>query len=241
MKNQKRFLFVLTSHDQLGETGEKTGFHFDEMAQPYYILQDHGFVVDIASIKGGEPPAAPMKEQPESVVRFRNDKEAMKKLKGSKKIDAVDIKHYEGIYLPGGHGAMWDFPESEELQKVVEEAWVRGEIVAAVCHGPAGLVNARDEEGEPIVKDRCVNCFTNAEEEEVKKEKIVPFLLESRLRELGGLFVSEQPFQGILVQEGTLIMGQNPKSSGLVANAILRALGVSPYNVEEQEPQRKGA
>jgi putative intracellular protease/amidase len=233
-QQRQKFLFVLTSHDQLGESGGKTGFHFLEMSDPYYILQDHGLEVELASIKGGNPPADPesLKEaqkKEESVKRFLSDKEALRKLKNTLKIDDVNMKAYEGIYLPGGHGTMWDFPSSQGLKRAVEEAWKSGKMVAAVCHGPAGFVEARKENGEPLVKNRRLNCFTDEEERTVGKDDIVPFLLETRLRKLGCLFDNTSPFQAIVVEDSHLITGQNPPSASLVANAILRTLGISPY------------
>jgi putative intracellular protease/amidase len=236
-----KFLFVLTSHDRLGKTDEKTGFHYSEMADPYYILQDHGVGVDIASIDGGEPPADPGSLEkseddiPESVRRFLNDDAAVEKLKSTIHIDDVQMDQYAGIYFPGGHGTMWDFPTSEGLKKVVEAAWNSKKIVAAVCHGPAAFVSAVDKDGKPLVKNRRVNCFTDEEERKVKKDKIVPFLLESKLRELGALIEKEQPFEAFIVEDSHLITGQNPKSAPLVANAILRVLGISPYQETRKE------
>lgn len=234
-KKNRKFLFVLTSCDTLGDTGKKTGFHYVEMTDPYYILQDHGIEVDLASIKGGQPPADPgslkdkMEENEESVRRFLNDKDAMKKLKSTMKIEDVKVADYEGIYLPGGHGTMWDFPDNKALQKAVEYAWTHDRIVSAVCHGPAGLVNACDENGDPIVKNRRINCFTNEEEENIKKDNVVPFMLETKLKDQGGLFDKAGPFQAKMVGDSRLITGQNPPSASLVANEILRTLGISPY------------
>jgi putative intracellular protease/amidase len=235
-EKNKKFLFVLTSHATLGDSGEKTGFHLSEMADPYYILEEHGFKVDLASIKGGEPPIDPAsaKETTESGKRFQKDTAAMKKLKSTLKIDDVDMSEYAGIYMAGGHGTMWDFPSSKGLQKAIEDAWKKDKVVAAVCHGPAAFVNAKNKEGEPLVKNRRVNSFTDEEERLVKKDKVVPFLLETRLHEQGGLFEHEQPFQGLVVEDSNLITGQNPKSASLVANGILRTLGISPYVGKEQ-------
>ena len=232
-EEKKKILFVLTSHDKLGNTDEKTGFHFGEMADPYYVLQDHGLEVDLASIKGGEPPADPgslKKDIPE-------DGAAMKKLKSTIKIDDVDMDEYEGIFMPGGHGTMWDFPSNTALIKAIETAWKDDKVVAAVCHGPAAFVNAKNKEGEPLVKNRRVNSFTDEEERAVGKDKAVPFLLETRLREQGALFDSELPFQAIVVEDSNLITGQNPKSASLVANGILRTLGISPYVDAKQQQE----
>ncbi|MGQ0527293.1 MAG: type 1 glutamine amidotransferase domain-containing protein [Alphaproteobacteria bacterium] len=231
-----KFLFVLTSHDQLGDTGEKTGFHFSEMSDPYYILEDHGVEVDIASIKGGEPPVDPnfLKDPADSVTRFKKDAAAMKKLKSTKKIDDVDVKGYEGIFLPGGHGTMWDFPESKGLQNALEKIWKQEKIIAAICHGAAGFVKAKDTEGQPLIKNHRINCFTDEEERKVKKDKVVPFLLETKLHDLGAIFEHAEPFQAIVVDDGRIITGQNPASTELVANTILRAVGISPYIDQKQ-------
>lgn len=233
---KKRFLFVMTSHDKLGDTGDKTGFHFVEMSDPYYILQDHGITVDLASVKGGQPPADPdsvdyedRNENEDSVNRFLEDASAMKKLKSTMRVAEADIKNYDGVYLPGGLGAMWDFPDNKDLQKLLQDAWRLKKIVGAVCHGPAAFVGLQDENGVPLVRNRRLNCFTNDEEEASGKDDIVPFLLETRLRDLGAVFEKEIPFQGIVVEDSHLITGQNPKSASLVANAMLNTMGISPY------------
>lgn len=234
---KKKFLFVLTSHDKLGNTDDKTGFHFSEMSDPYYILQDHGIEVELASIKGGNPPADPSSvdyddrdKNADSVNQFLDDKDAMKKLKATVKIDAVNIADYDGVYLPGGHGTMWDFPENKALQSLLNKAWTSEKIVAAVCHGPAAFVKLEDENGEPRVKNRRLNCFTDEEEESAGKDDVVPFMLERRLRDLGAVFEKEIAGQGIAVEDSYLITGQNPKSASLVANAILNTMGISPYS-----------
>lgn len=239
MAKSKKFLFVLTSHDQLGDTGDQTGFHFAEMSDPYYILQDHGVEVDLASIKGGEPPADPcsLKEDAESMKRFQKDSAAMAKLKSTTKIDDVDVSAYEGIFLPGGHGTMWDFPDNKALKQALETIWRQKKIIGAVCHGPAALVNLKDEGGQPLVKNHRLNCFTDEEERKVKKDKVVPFLLESALREKGAIFEHAEPFEAKLVDDGHLITGQNPPSAELVANMMLMGIGISPYLDEKKQAQ----
>lgn len=233
-RKPQKFLFVLTSQETLGDTGEKTGFHFSEMAEPYYILEDHGVDVVLASINGGQPPADPSSvEKPggkkDIVERFHADDDAMERLASTQPVDQIDIAEFEGVYLPGGHGTMWDFADNAALTALIEKAWRSGKIVAAVCHGPAGFLNVKDERGDPLVKNRYVNSFTDEEERKTGKDKTVPFLLESALREKGALFEHEAPQQAYMAQEGRLITGQNPASASLVANAILRALGISSY------------
>jgi len=237
--NKNKILFILTSQRQLGDTGEETGFHFSEMAEPYYILQEHGVEVTLASIKGGTAPIDPgsLKDddpaRQEIIDRFQDDPQAMDKLKNTAPVADIDIAGFDGLYLPGGHGTMWDFPDNKALQALLTKAWEQEKVIGAVCHGPAAFVNAKDSNGEPLIKNRRLNSFTNEEETEVEKDNVVPFLLESRLREQGALFDKEQPFQAFVVEDSHLLTGQNPASAPLVANAILRCLGISPYHKDE--------
>lgn len=242
MPIQKKFLFILTSHNLLGNTKEKTGFHYNEMAEPYYLLQDHSIEVDLASVQGGEPPADPsslrknLQENPENVRRFMNDKSAMSKLKSTLHINNISIDNYVGLYLPGGHGTMWDFPNNITLKKIIEKAWVDQKIIAAVCHGSAALVNVRDKNGIPLVKGQRVNCYTDEEEKRSGKDKFVPFLLERRLRELGAIIEKSPPNHPCIVQDSYFITGQNSKSAALVAQAILHSLKIFPdYESEEKK------
>lgn len=230
---QKKFLFVLTSHDELGDTGEKTGFYYSEMAEAYYFLQDNGVDVSIASIKGGDAPFDPISVDTNEAVknvdpvnRFREDTAALDKLKNSLKIENVRANDFNGLYLTGGHGAMWDFPENEILAKLVTDFWMQGKIVSAVCHGAAGLLSAVNLRGEPLVKGREICCFTDDEERVAQRHNIVPFLLESKIRELGGRFEKVDPFEDIVVSDGQLITGQNPASVPRVAHQILNRLGL---------------
>lgn len=228
----KRFLFVVTSHDQLGETGDKTGFHFSEMAEPYLILTRAGVAVDIASIKGGKAPADPSSiEDPDDreaaiINEFNNTPGAKEKIENTTPIEDIRLDDYDGIYLPGGHGTMWDFPDNKDLVALIETAWAQGKIIAAVCHGPAALVHPRNGDGEPIIKGMTVNSFTDEEERKAGKDKVVPFLLESKLKEQGAKFKKEGPFQSCVAQDGQLITGQNPASAAPLAEAILGKLGV---------------
>jgi len=235
----KKFLFVLTSHTKLGDTGEKTGFHFSEMSLPYFMLEDNGVDVTLASIKGGEAPADPKslkqaeEDGEESVARFLEDSEAHEKLKNTFDLEHISADEYEGIYMPGGHGAMWDFPENKDLKNLIETFWAQGKIVASVCHGPAALVSVMDEDGFPIVRNKLVNCFTNEEEKAIGKDKAMPFALETKLRELGALFQHADNFEGFAIEDGRLITGQNPESAEKVARAIIRCLGLTVQDKEE--------
>ncbi|MXU64338.1 type 1 glutamine amidotransferase domain-containing protein [Oceanomicrobium pacificus] len=229
----KKILFVLTSHTDLGDTGKPTGFYFEEMAAPYYALTDAGHEVTLASIAGGAPDPDPGSldadedARPAPVRRFLADKAAMTKLAETKAIADTDVSGFDAIFLPGGHGTAFDFPESDALAERVGQVFDQGGIVAAVCHGPAGLVNAKTAHGAPLVEGRRVNSFTDAEERAVELDGVVPFLLESRLRQLGAHFEAGDTFTEKAVRDGRLITGQNPMSSDAVARLMVEALGES--------------
>lgn len=188
-----KILMILTSHATMGDAGKPTGAWFEEVATPYYAFVDAGAQVDVASIQGGRVPIDPRSVKPRgenevSVDRFLGDATASRKIEYSMKIENVSAAGYDVVFLPGGHGTMWDLPNSTALARVVSQAWRDGKVVAAVCHGPAGLVGATDEGGKPIVAGRRVSAFTNAEEQAAGLTDVVPFLLETRLRELGARF-----------------------------------------------------
>lgn len=228
-----RVLIVATSHDKLGETGQPTGCWVEEVASPYYAWRSKGYQVTIASIKGGEIPFDPASKAgdfctPEA-TNFLNDKEAQEKVNNSK--PAADmlgsVEEFDAIFLPGGHGIVYDGPKSKELKELLEKFWAAGKVVSAVCHGPAGLVTACAADGNSIVKGKQVTGFTNTEEIAVNKQDAVPFLLEDKLKELGGLYErSEGDWASFVVSDGQLITGQNPGSSKAVAEAVIEA--VSP-------------
>jgi putative intracellular protease/amidase len=229
MATQKKILIVVTSHDQLGATGQKTGFWLEELATPYFVFRDAGAAVDLASPKGGPAPYDPKSldregSRPASVERFLADREALAKVEATLPLGGVDAGAYDAVFLAGGHGTMWDLPRSERLAEILGSMFDRGAAVAAVCHGPAGLVAARAKDGRPIVAGRKVTAFTNAEEEAVKLTSVVPFLLETRLGELGGAFVGGDMWKPHAVRDGNLITGQNPASSERVARLTLEAL-----------------
>lgn len=223
-----RALIILTSHDTLGDTGNKTGFFWEEMATPYWALVDHGLTVDIASVAGGEPPADPgsaeEKNINDDVRRFQADDVAMKALKNTAAIETVDASAYRLIYVPGGHGTMWDLSQTTAVGNVISSAFDDGAIVGSVCHGPAGLLNVTLAGGDALVKGRKVTGFTNSEEKAVGLEEVVPYLLETRLRELGADYVKGDDFQPHAVRDGRLVTGQNPASSAKVAELMIEAL-----------------
>lgn len=225
-----RILFVLTSHTKLGDTGRKTGFYFEELAAPYWTLADAGHEVTLASTKGGTVMADPASldedpgARPASVRRYLDDPRAMAQLQATFAIADVDPSDYDAVFLPGGHGAMWDFPENADLARAVGAIWEAGGVVGAVCHGPAGLVGAKRGDGRPLVEGLRVNAFTDSEEKAMELASVVPFLLESRLRTLGAEFEGGDDFTEHAVRDGRLATGQNPMSSEKVARLMLEAL-----------------
>ncbi|MEM6255015.1 MAG: type 1 glutamine amidotransferase domain-containing protein [Cyanobacteria bacterium P01_D01_bin.156] len=223
-----RILIVLTSHDQLGNTNHATGFWLEELACPYYIFVDAGASVTLASIKGGQPPLDPKshldESQTEDTKRFLADGVAQKALAHTIAIDQVNADDYDAIFLPGGHGTMWDFSTSAILSSLIASFDAEKKIVAAVCHAPAGLVNVKTSSGEPLVKGKTVTAFSNSEEKAVELDAVVPFLLETRLRELGATFEAGPDWGAFSKQDGNLITGQNPASSEPAAKAVLAAL-----------------
>lgn len=225
---QPRILIVLTSHQQLGDTGQDTGFWLEELASPYYVFVDAGAEVTLASIQGGAPPIDPKSGQPDSETdstrRFRSDPVAQQKLRNTVSIGTVKADDYDALFLPGGHGTMWDFPDNTALTNLIEAFDGQAKTVAAVCHAPAALVNVNSTAGAPLVKGKRITAFTDSEERTVQLEQVVPFLLESRLRELDAQFEGAADFAAFVQQDGNLITGQNPASSGPAAAAVLKAL-----------------
>lgn len=224
-----KILFVVTSAATMGTSGEPTGLWFEELATPYYAFIDAGAEVDIVSIAGGAAPIdprskKPIGENPASVDRFLRDPKASAKIADTKPIAAIDASQYDAVFLPGGHGTMWDLPASTALADTVVETLNRGAVVAAVCHGPAGLVSAKFADGKPVVAGKRVAAFTNSEEVAAKLDKTVPFFLEDRLRELGAKVQTAPDFQPLALRDGNLVTGQNPASSAKVAELVLQAL-----------------
>eukprot|EP00249_Psilotum_nudum_P007236 c20416_g1_i1 orf=434-1117(-) len=224
----KRILAICTSHDKLGATDRPTGLWIEELVAPYYILTEAGLEVDVASTKGGKIPIDPGSLQEGSITdhvkRYLKDDELLKKVENSVAIKDAD-ETYDGVFLPGGHGIVYDGPENPELIALLEKHWAQGKVVSAVCHGPAGLCGVKDPDSEPIVKGRKVTGFTNSEEAAVGKTDVVPFLLEDKLKDLGGIYECGPNWSPFAVADGNLITGQNPQSSAKVAQLILAALG----------------
>ncbi|WP_394822549.1 type 1 glutamine amidotransferase domain-containing protein [Pendulispora albinea] len=224
----QKILILVTSHDRLGETGEKTGFWLEELAAPYRVFVEAGAHVDIASPKGGKPPADPRStEKPSEDVRwFLANPEATRKLDASLAIDSIQ-GDYDAYFVVGGHGVMWDLATHPGSNKLLGAAFDRGKVVAAVCHGPGALINVRTANGDPLVKGRRVAGFSNEEERAVKLDTVVPFALESRLRDLGGLYERGPNWSSFAIRDGRLVTGQNPQSSAQAARETLAALSAA--------------
>lgn len=224
----KKILFVLTSNDKLGDTGNKTGFWIEEFAAPYYMLKDAGYEVTLSSPKGGQPPIDPSSEsedaQTESTKRFYNDKETQETLSSTLKLSEVDQKDYDALFYPGGHGVLWDLVEDKDSKEIIESFYNNNKPVSFVCHAPAVLKNIKNSNGEPLVKGKKVTGFTNQEEDAVQLTNVVPFLLEDMLIENGGEYSKIEDWQPYAVQDGLLITGQNPASSEKVADLLMKTL-----------------
>ena len=219
-----KILIVLTSHDQLGNTGEKTGFWLEEFATPYYYLVDNGADVTLASPKGGQPPIDPKSSAPEgeteNTKRFNSDTKAKALLANTKTLSEINFEDFDGVFYPGGHGPMWDLAEDMNSIHLIENFYNAGKPVAAVCHAPAVLRHV-EIDGVPLVKGKSVSGFTNGEEEEVKLTKVVPFLLEDELKRLGGNYKKGKDWGSFSVVDGLLVTGQNPVSSKEVAEKFM--------------------
>ncbi len=223
-----KVLFVLTSHSELGNTGEKTGFWIEEFAAPYYVLSDAGVDITLASPKGGQPPIDPKSDTPENQTeatkRFKADEALQQKLANTVLLSKVSAADYDAVFYPGGHGPLWDLNKDENSIKLIEDFWKNKKPVAAVCHAPAVLLNVKDEAGQPLVHGKKVTGFTNEEEEAVQLTKVVPYLLEDELKAKGGVYSKAANWSSYVVQDGLLITGQNPASSEEAAKVLLKIL-----------------
>jgi putative intracellular protease/amidase len=228
MTMTKAFLFVVTSHDQLGTTGNKTGSWLEELAAPYWQFADAGYRIDIASPKGGAAPLDPMSLEEnwisEAGRRFRSDGHANELIGSTKRLDEVEPADYAGLFMVGGAATVWDFPNNSALKSLVEQYFVAGKVVAGVCHGVIGLVQAVDANGEPLVKNRKVTSISNAEDVMMGLEKVVPVLPEEMLRKQRGIYSCAQPLAEHVVVDPPLFTGQNPASAAPLADAILKYL-----------------
>ncbi|NSL57002.1 type 1 glutamine amidotransferase domain-containing protein [Uliginosibacterium aquaticum] len=224
----KNVLIVLTSHDQLGNTGLKTGFWLEEFAAPYYVFKDAGLNITLASPKGGQPPLDPKSDEPdfqtEATHRFRADAAAVTHLASTLRLADIRLADFDAVFYPGGHGPLWDLAEDPHSIALIEAAVAAGKPLGTVCHAPGVLRHTKNADGTPLVQGRRVTGFTNTEEEAVQLTKVVPFLVEDMLQANGGHYSKGPDWAPYAVVDGTLITGQNPASSELVAQKILLAL-----------------
>ncbi|WP_339915711.1 type 1 glutamine amidotransferase domain-containing protein [uncultured Brevundimonas sp.] len=223
-----KILMVLTSHDQLGDTGEKTGFWLEEFAAPYYALQDAGADIVVASPKGGQPPLDPKSDAPDAqsddTRRFKDDEAAQKVLANTVRLDSVSAGDFDAVFYPGGHGPLWDLAEDKTSIALIEAFARADKPVAAVCHAPGVFRHVKGADGAFLVKGRKVAGFTNSEEEAVGLTGIVPFLVEDMLKANGGDYSKGPDWGSYVVTDGKLVTGQNPASSREAAEALLKLL-----------------
>ncbi|MQW91521.1 type 1 glutamine amidotransferase domain-containing protein [Acinetobacter wanghuae] len=223
-----KILIVLTSHDQLGDTGQKTGFWLEELAAPYYRFIDSGAEVTLASPHGGHPPLDPKSSSPdaqtEETKRFEADPVAMQALAKTHHLSEMSSNDFDAVFYPGGHGPLWDLANDADSIALIEQTLQTNKPVALVCHAPGILRDVKDTQGQPIVAGKAVTGFTNGEEAAVELTDIVPFLVEDMLKEKGGHYSKAEDWQVYVQQDGLLITGQNPASSGATADTLLNAL-----------------
>ena len=223
-----KVLFVLTSHHDLGDSGEKTGFWLEEFASPYYTLKDAGVDVTLASPKGGQPPIDPKSAnddaQTDATRRFDGDSTAQQELAKTMKLADAKAGDFDAVFYPGGHGPLWDLYADADSINLIEEFAAANKPVAAVCHAPAVLLQAKASNGEPLVKGKKVTGFSNSEEQAVGLTDVVPYLLEDELKALGGHYQKVDDWHELSVTDGLLITGQNPGSSEAVAKDLIALL-----------------
>lgn len=221
-------LMVLTSHDQLGDTGKKTGFWLEEFAAPYYTLKEAGAKLTVVSPKGGQPPLDPKSDEPDAQTaatkRFKADPEAQAVLANTGKLADVSAGDFDAVFYPGGHGPLWDLAEDRASIALIEAMIAAGKPVAAVCHAPGVLRHVNGPDGKPLVNSKKVTGFTNTEEEAVGLTKVVPFLVEDMLKEKGGMYSKLGDWQPYAITDGLLVTGQNPASSEVAAEQLLKLL-----------------
>ncbi len=223
-----KIVMVLTSHDQLGNTGRKTGFWLEEFAAPYFVFRDAGVELTLASPNGGQPPLDPKSDEPgqqtAAMTRFKSDERAKKELAATVRLETIKSADYDTIFYVGGHGPMWDLAESPVSKALLESFYNSGKPIALVCHSP-GVLRHVTYKGEPLVKGKHVTGFTNGEEEAVGLTHVVPFLVENELLKLGATFEKVEDWHPHAVVDGRLVTGQNPASSTTAAQALLKLVG----------------
>ncbi|MBA1290375.1 type 1 glutamine amidotransferase domain-containing protein [Pseudomonas japonica] len=223
-----KILMVLTSHDQLGNTGKKTGLWLEEFAAPWYVFKEAGAEVTLASPKGGQPPLDPKSDaedaQTDATRRFQGDEQAKAALANTLPLGEIDPYNFDAVFYPGGHGPLWDLAEDKDSITVLEAFYAANKPVAAVCHAPGVFKNVKAADGHPVVKGKRVTGFTNSEEAAVGLTDVVPFLVEDMLEEKGGEYSKGPDWGSYVVEDGHLITGQNPASSEATAKALLKRL-----------------
>lgn len=223
-----KILMILTSHDKLGDTGEKTGFWLEEFAAPYYVFKDAGADITLASPNGGQPPLDPKSDEPDAQTdathRFKSDPAAQAALADTRKLAGVSGDGFDALFYPGGHGPLWDLAEDAHSIALIESMAAAGKTVSAVCHAPGVLRRVLAKDGTLLVKGKKVTGFTNTEEEAAQLTKVVPFLVEDMLVENGGVYSKGPDWKPYVVTDGKLITGQNPASSELAAQGVLAQL-----------------
>lgn len=225
-----KVLMVVTSHQQMGDTDKPTGYWLSELTHPFLVLADHGFTVDIASIAGGKAPIDPASMDMDDAdnKRFMENPTWASMLEHTLVLDKVNSADYQAIVFSGGHGTMWDFPDNAAVQRIAAEIYERSGIVAAVCHGPAALVNIRLSDGSYLIHDKKVTGFSNEEEQAVALTEVVPFLLEDAMIARGAHFAKAAPWQGKVVVDQRVVTGQNPQSASELGEAIVGLLKEKP-------------
>jgi putative intracellular protease/amidase/catechol 2,3-dioxygenase-like lactoylglutathione lyase family enzyme len=235
-----KILMVLTSHDQLGDTGRKTGFWLEEFAAPYFVFSDSGVELTLDSPKGGQPPLDPKSDLPENqtpaVTRFKQDQAAQETLANTVKLSDVKAEDFDAVFYPGGHGPMWDLAESPTSIALLETFYNSDKPIALVCHSP-GVLRHVTYRGAPLVKGKHVTGFTNGEEEETQLTKVVPFLVEDELLRLGAIFEKKADWQPFVITDGRLITGQNPASSTSAAQELLKLMTASESESQKNAVQ----
>jgi putative intracellular protease/amidase len=223
-----KILIVLTSHDQLGDTGKKTGFWLEEFAAPYYVFKDAHADMTLASPHGGQPPLDPKSDKPdaqtEATERFKKDGAAQAALAHTLKLSTISPDDYDAVFYPGGHGPLWDLSEDRNSIALIETMYSAGKPVAAVCHAPAVLRHVKAPDGSPLIKGRSVTGFSNTEEDAVQLSGVVPFLLEDELKAKGANYSKADDWHPYAITDGNLITGQNPASSASVAKAVIEKI-----------------